>query len=135
MEIDLPQGTPVKYSAQVISKIDKYIKKELLATDKKRGIVDWSSYIGSSGPRYVLSHAPKPGETGYVFTLLRTTDPEIVDDMIKKIEDFTWNNFPDSVTTVKKLANGAAVDYPIEFKIRGSNLDKLYEIIAKLLVS
>ena len=66
-----------------------------------------------------------------MFTLFRTTDSEVVEEMIKKIEAFAWDNFPDSVTTVKKLANGAAVDYPIEFKIRGSNLDRLYEIVAK----
>ena len=64
-------------------------------------------------------------------TLIRTTDPEIVDEMMKKLEEFTWNNYPDSVTTIKKLANGAAVDYPIEFKIRGSNLEELYKVVEK----
>ena len=51
--------------------------------------------------------------------------------MMKKLEEFTWNNYPDSVTTIKKLANGAAVDYPIEFKIRGSNLEELYKVVEK----
>ena len=103
MEIDLPQGTPVKYSAKVIEDIDKFINTELRVKDKERGVIAWSSHIGSSGPRYVLSHAPKPGETGYVFSLIRTTDPEIVDEMMKKLEEFTWNNYPDSVTTIKNL--------------------------------
>ena len=76
-----------------------------------------------------MFHAPKPGKRATYLPCLEL-QPQIVDKMIKDIESYR-NNFPDSVTTVKKLANGAAVDYPIEFKIRGSNLDRLYEIVEK----
>lgn len=58
--IELPLGTDIKRTEQVIQEIEVFIKDHLLVTgNKKDGVISWSSYIGEGAPRRPGIHAPR----------------------------------------------------------------------------
>ena len=125
IELELPLGTPIAKTEAVVSKIELYLSTLQSDTD---GLTNWAAFIGNSGPRYVLTHSSKPSSPNYAFFMLNAGNGEDVDGLIRKLDDYIFNNFPDVNHSVKKLENGAPVSHPIEVRLSGQNKNTLFSI-------
>jgi multidrug efflux pump subunit AcrB len=53
--IELPLGTDIKRTEQVIEEIEDFIRENLMVNENQDdGIISWSSYIGEGAPKYTM---------------------------------------------------------------------------------
>ena len=130
-EMELPVGSPLSQTTGIVTKIEDYMSAELMADSAggKEGIVDWASFIGKGGPRYILNYSPEPESPHYAYILINATSKEIIQNSLRpKIDSFCLANFPDLSTTVRSLELGPPVEYPVEIRLFGKQTDKLFAL-------
>lgn len=133
VELELPIGTTIARTEEVTNRIERYIKQDLkVNSERKEGVTNWVSYIGNGGPRFLLTHSPKPTSSNYALMVVNTTSYELVDDTMKNIEKYAFDNFPDLLVTVRKIENGSPVTNPVEFRVKGRDSDALFEIVERI---
>ncbi len=127
IELELPIGTPISKTESTVSQLELYLN-DLLEGENKPGIVNWISYIGNGGPRYVLNHSAKLASPNYAFFVVNASNGEIVNELIPKIEAHLYENFVDVTASVRKLDMGVPILHPIEIRIAGPNKNTLLQL-------
>jgi len=125
VDINLPQGTKIEATQEVIKGIEAYINSALKVNkDRSNGIVDWSAYIGEGPSSYDLGYTPDEPDASYAHILINTSDFIYNNEMVAKLDDYCYNNFPNADIKVGLLGSGGG-GTPIEIKISGENPDIL----------
>lgn len=133
IDVEMPMGSPIHRTRQITQSISGFIEDELAVNDQQtEGAVSWASFVGNAGPRFVLSHDGKPATDEYSFTIVNTTSHTINDELMAKVDDYVFNNFPEVQLTLKKLKNGQPVKYPVAFRVSGRDLDQVDRIAKEL---
>jgi multidrug efflux pump subunit AcrB len=128
-KLELPLGTSIETSQQVIAEVDTFIRETYFApASGEPRIRNWLTFIGEGGPRFQLSLNPPNPNPANSFVIANTMGPDDVDVVIAGIEDYVRENHPDLAAQVKRLENGPPVDYPIIVRISGDDFDALYSI-------
>ncbi|MBL4904530.1 MAG: efflux RND transporter permease subunit, partial [Flavobacteriaceae bacterium] len=128
VDINLPLGTKIERTNAVVIEIEDYIKSDL-KVDKIRstGITNWSSYIGEGPESYDQGYQPDEANSSYAHILVNTSSYEANHGLIKKLDQFCFENFPNADVKVGLLeAGGGGV--PIEIKVTGADPDQLTTI-------
>lgn len=125
ININLPQGTKIERSQELVDQIEIYIKDSLEVTASRTdGVLDWSSYIGEGPKSYDLGYNPDEGNSSYAHILVNTSDATVNQFMINKLDAFSLKSFPDADIKVGPLGAGGG-GTPIEIKVQGKNPDQL----------
>jgi multidrug efflux pump subunit AcrB len=128
-KLELPLGTSIETSQQVIAEVDTFIRNTYFAPETgEPRIRNWLTFIGEGGPRFQLSLNPPNPNPANTFLIANTVDPDDVDIVIAGVEEYVRENHPDLAAQVKRLENGPPVDYPIIVRISGYDFDALYSI-------
>ena len=128
-KLELPLGTSIETSQQVIAEVDAFIRDTYYAPAVgEPRIRNWLTFIGEGGPRFQLSLNPPNPNPANSFVIANTIDGDDVDAVIAGIEDYVHDTHPDLAAQVKRLENGPPVDYPIIVRIAGNDFDALYSI-------
>ncbi|MBW2638400.1 MAG: efflux RND transporter permease subunit, partial [Deltaproteobacteria bacterium] len=57
--LELPIGTAIEKTDQIVGEIENHIRSNLLVgDDREEGVVSWSSYVGEGAPKYDLGYTP-----------------------------------------------------------------------------
>jgi multidrug efflux pump subunit AcrB len=132
-ELELPFGTAIERTETVAKELDAFIKNELLVNKQREGgITSWVTHIGSGGPRFILQHNPEPSSPNYALMVINTTSAAIIDELITKIDDYSFNRFPDLKVTSKRIQNGKAIKNPVEIRLYGKDADRLFLLADQL---
>ena len=90
MELELPIGTTLAATERVTQQIERFIHTELkTTTDKKAGITHWVTYIGNGGPRFLLTHNPKPTSSNYALMIINVSSNTLLDNTMARLERFS----------------------------------------------
>lgn len=147
--VRFPGGTSITKTEKVMKEIDALVEKELkvsgekvkpnfiknllaggtLEKYKEDGILSWGTFVGESAPRFYLSFTPELSSPEYAFMLINTTSADIIPEMKKKLEEIVYNRYPDIELSLNKLEMGPPVGKPIQIRIMGKDIDKLYSIV------
>ena len=128
-KLELPLGTSIETSQQVISEVDRFIEQTYYAPESgDPKIRNWLTFIGEGGPRFQLSLNPPNPNPANTFVIANTLDGGDVDEVIAGLERYVRERHPDLAAQVKRLENGPPVDYPIIVRIDGHDLGTLYSI-------
>ncbi len=127
-ELELPLGTAIERTEEVVGQVDQFIRKELTAEGRGEGVTNWSSYIGQGGPRFQLAYNPTQPSPEFAFILLNATSRDVIPDLIHRLEQFCLSNYPDLRPTIKPLELGPPVKYPIEIRLSGESISQLFAI-------
>ena len=128
VDINLPQGTKIEATKEVVNKIEEYIFSDLVVTDARPdGVTDWSSYVGKGPESYDLGYSPDEPDDSYAHMLVNVSNATYNNVIVEKIDAFSFNNFPNADVKVGLLAGGGG-GVPIEIKIIGENPDILAEL-------
>jgi len=128
-KFEMPLGTSIEASQEVISEIDGFIRDTYYAPAQGEPLVaNWLTFIGEGGPRVQLSLNPPNPNPANTFVIANTFSGEDVQEVMSGIERHVRENHPDLAAQVKRLENGPPVDYPIIIRISGSDFDALYAI-------
>jgi multidrug efflux pump subunit AcrB len=128
VDINLPQGTRIEATKAIVERLEAYITAELLVNETRaNGITDWSSYIGAGPESYDLGYTTDEPDPSYAHILINTSDFIYNNEMVKKLDAYSFNNFPNADIKVGLLGSGGS-GTPIEIKISGENPDILSKL-------
>jgi len=132
-EFELPVGTSIERTEQVVAGIEEFIKSELaVGSDRPDGVTSWAAFIGQGGPRFILSFNPVPPSPNYSFLLINTSTHEIIDDYIARIDSFAFANYPDLTSTMARIEYGPPLQAPVQVRILGRDPDAIFSIVERL---
>lgn len=133
VELELPLGTTISTTQAMTEQIERYLQQSLqVSNEREEGVTNWITYIGNGGPRFLLTHNPKPTSSNYAFMVVNTTSYILVDEIMTKVERYAFDNFPDLLVKVRKIENGAPIANPVEFRLKGLDSKELFKIVDKL---
>ncbi len=128
VDINLPQGTKIERTTEIILEIETYIKDSLQVNKQRtEGIVDWSSYIGEGPESYDQGYSPDEPNSNYAHMLVNTSSAIYNSDMIQKLDVFCFFKFPNADVKVGPLGAGGG-GTPVEIKVSGPSPDELSRI-------
>lgn len=128
--IELPLGTTIEKTDEVIKEIEEYIKDSLLINEnREKGVVTWSTYIGEGAPKYDLGYMPPESAPNSAHILMNTTSGDDNQWVIDKLDAFCFGNYPEMTAKVNRLLMGGGSVDPIAVRISGEDPDKLYQLV------
>ncbi|MBO6504436.1 MAG: efflux RND transporter permease subunit [Kordiimonadaceae bacterium] len=134
-KFEMPRGTDIAVTEAILHDIEAYLLDRYGVTGQNEdaeGITDILGFIGVGTPRYVLAINPDQEDTHRGAMIILTTSEPIIAGIIKDVEDYAGVNYPDLVVKMRKMENGKPIDYPVEVRVSGDNIDTLYAITAPL---
>ncbi|GAA4268349.1 efflux RND transporter permease subunit [Hyunsoonleella aestuarii] len=128
VDINLPENTKIENTTSVVLTLEDFMKKELkISEDRSDGIVDWSAYIGEGPSAYDLGYNADEANSNYAHILINTSSFLVNNDMVEKLDAFSFDNFPNADIKVGLLGSGGG-GTPIEIEVSGDDPDKLASI-------
>lgn len=133
MELELPIGTSLAATERVTKDIESFIIEELKATTVDDvGVTNWVTYIGNGGPRFLLTHNPKPTSSNYALMVINVTSNAEVDKTMERLEHFSAEQFPDLLVKLRKIENGSPIENPVEVRINGTDTKQLFTLVEQV---
>jgi multidrug efflux pump len=133
VEIDLPEGTPIERTNDVTAAVEAFLAESMPRAqwgDKAPGLVNWGSFVGQGPPRFMLTLDQKQRSPNYAYVLVNLNSGELLTpEAFRSVEDFVAQNFPDANVTVRPLPLGPPAWPPIQVRVSGRDIDKVYEIV------
>lgn len=130
VDLELPVGTKIEESKRVTQQVESYIRSELLVNDERtEGVTDWIAYVGSGGPRFLLTHNPKPSSDYYSLLVVNVSSLAVIDEVMAKLEQHAYTTYPDLLVKLRKIENGSPIANPVEIRVKGRDRDTLFGIV------
>jgi len=135
-ELRLPTGTPLAATARVVDEVEAFVRDELWvggdgdgeAEEPRQGVTGWTTYLGEGAPRFFLSFNPEQASPDYAILLINTTSRPVVDQVVERLTEFTDGRFPGLKATIRPLPLGAPTDNPVEVRISGRDVDRVFAL-------
>ncbi|WP_426671252.1 efflux RND transporter permease subunit [Mucilaginibacter sp. McL0603] len=124
IEVYLPTGNNLKSTATVVKQVEKK-----LAGDKR--VISYTSFIGSSSPRFHTVYAPNLPSPNYAQILVNTVDEDGTQEILTEYQHNFSNSIPNAYIRMKQL-NMINVLAPIEVRISGDSIADLKLVSAKV---
>lgn len=131
VEIKLPVGTAIETTLSDVALIEKFIKDKYMK-DSNKEVVNFVTFIGESAPRFWLSYNQELASSEYSTILVNVKELSKKTKIKKEIESFAKTKFPNMQVEAKDLGNGPPVKKPVEIRVSGKDIDKLFEISSKI---
>ena len=124
----MPPGTPIERTEEVVAQIEEKIAADFSVSpgSGEEGIVNWTSYVGSGAPRYILMYAPDPREAEIAYLLINTSSFDVIGPIMSELERWCFSTFPDLQSQFSLLNYGPPVTWPIEVRISGRDVDQVF---------
>ncbi|MGI4022904.1 MAG: efflux RND transporter permease subunit [Janthinobacterium lividum] len=120
IEVYLPSGYNLSQTDSVVKKME-----QIMAKDSR--IVNYTSFIGSSSPRFHTVYAPNLPAKNYAQILINTTSEKTTEEIIGEYQQKYSNIFPSAYVRMKQL-NMVTAPAPIEVRIAGDDINALKKV-------
>ncbi|PWG78352.1 efflux RND transporter permease subunit [Pararcticibacter amylolyticus] len=124
VEIYLPSGYNLKETSQAVKQFEG-----VLARDKR--VVHYTSFTGTSSPRFHTVYAPNLPARNYAQILVNTTSEEATEEILTEYEEKYRNMIPDAYIRMKQLTM-ISTQAPIEVRISGDSIPDLRAVAEKV---
>jgi multidrug efflux pump subunit AcrB len=122
VEITLQKGRPLTLTDSVASRLDAILRKD-------PRVVNVTSFVGSSSPRFHTVYAPTLPSRSYVQLLVNTTTSQAADEVVEEYSRKLRGSFPDAWVRWKQLEM-QGFSTPIEIRLWGDSLPLLQQAAA-----
>lgn len=130
VEFELPVGTKIEETQRITSLVEEYMKSDLMTNAQRtEGVTDWIAYVGSGGPRFLLTHNPKPSSAYYALLVVNVSSLGVIDQVMTQLEEHANAHYPDLLVKLRKIENGSPIANPVEVRVRGKDKDRLFVIV------
>ncbi len=131
IEVELPNGTPIDRTDQVVAEIEGFMRDNLMEDDNDGvGIRNWGAFVGEGAPKFLLSYNPEPPDPSYGLILVNASSADVIESrLIPPIQRFVQESFPDAVAEVRPLPLGPPVTSPVQIRLSGRGDDALFAIV------
>lgn len=131
--IDLPLGSTIDKTDEVVTAIENHIIEELLVEEgRAEGVISFSSYIGEGAPKYDLGYTAPEALPSSAHILLNTSSSSVNQPVIDAVDNFIFQNLPEAKSKVKRLSGAGSGGDAIEIRISGDDPQVLYQLVEKI---
>jgi multidrug efflux pump len=120
MDVWLPEGANFAITEKLTVSLEAKLN-----TDP--GIVNYTSYIGGSTPRFYLPLDLQLPMVNYAQIVINTRDGER-EAVLKRMRSMLDNDYAKMGIRIARLENGPPVGYPVQFRVTGDDPEKLRSI-------
>ncbi|MEM9065191.1 MAG: efflux RND transporter permease subunit [Planctomycetota bacterium] len=135
IHITLPTGASLSATEQVVTQVEDVIERTSRLEDSAGGserLVNATSFVGTGGPRMMLSLDPEHSVPHYALILVNTTKAELsrawVDELRREVEAI-----PGARIDVRPFMTGPPVDNPVEYRFIGRDIDVMRAVGSEML--
>jgi multidrug efflux pump subunit AcrB len=121
VELWTPEGTTFAANEAQVKKFEAFIQKQ-------EGVISVTSYVGTGSPRFYLPLDQIFPQTNVSQIVVLPKDLKARAALRDKIVDVFKHDFPEVRGRVKLLPNGPPVPYPVQFRVTGTEVDKVRAI-------
>ncbi|TWI68971.1 multidrug efflux pump subunit AcrB [Pseudoduganella lurida] len=121
VEMWSPEGTAFTANEAQVKKFEAFIRKQ-------PGVVSVTSYVGTGSPRFYLPLDQIFPQTNVSQIVVLPKDLQARAALQKTITDVFKREFPEVRGRVKLLPNGPPVPYPVQFRVTGTEVEKVRAI-------
>jgi multidrug efflux pump subunit AcrB len=121
VELWTPEGTTFAANEAQVKKFEAFVRQQA-------GVVSVTSYVGTGSPRFYLPLDQIFPQTNVSQIVVLPKDLKARGELRQKIVDVFKNDFPEVRGRVKLLPNGPPVPYPVQFRVTGTEVDKVRAI-------
>jgi multidrug efflux pump subunit AcrB len=125
VDLTLPRNASIQASESLAERFDKMLKDD---PDVSR----WSTYVGEGAIRFYLPLDVQLPNDFFAQAVIVAKDVAARKRLQDKLEKVLAENFPDVVARVYPLELGPPVGWPVQYRVRGPELEKVREIAANL---
>ncbi|ATI11119.1 MULTISPECIES: efflux RND transporter permease subunit [Acetobacter] len=119
VDVALPPGSSLSKTNKIVSDIESKILY-------LPSLAHIETHIGDGAPRFYLPYIPASPSASHATLLLVAKDLNAREELFKSIKNFA-NGIPASLH-VQRLSLGPTADFPVQYRIIGSNIDKIINI-------
>jgi len=121
MDIWLPEGTNFSTTEALTIELEKKLKNDA-------NIVNYTSYIGGSTPRFYLPLDLNLPSINYAQMVITARDSVAREAVLKRIRIWLDKDYAEMGIRISRLENGPPVGYPVQFRTTGADPQKLRSI-------
>jgi len=121
VKVWLPEGSPIGKTSEVVEDVERVVlDMSALTTDgaKTERLSNMVSFIGTGGPRLMLTQEPEYDYPFFALVLVNTTDPSHTQDYARDVRQRLAARH-DARITVERFVLGPPIKDPISFRISG----------------
>ena len=125
IDVTLPTGSSLTSTERVVERIERVLR-ETSATEvdgqRVDRLVNATSFVGTGGPRLILSLDPGDGVPHEAMLLVNTLAPEFSRPWVIELRQ-ALANIPEARIDVRPYELGPPIDNPVGFRFEGEDLD------------
>ncbi len=128
IDVDMPEGTSIGLTNEVCKELEQIILDQRNITiggTEIDALENAVIYVGGGGPRFYLGENPKDPGANNGFVLVNTVNRQVVDEYIKAIRREARDLIPGARISPGKLDMGPPVDYPVQLRLSGLEIEEL----------
>lgn len=122
IKVWLPEGSPITRTSQIVRRIEKDLL-ELSATpsggQSGHRLASIITFIGTGGPRFMLTQEPEFDYPYYALLLVNTTGPKVTPDFARAVRKRLSDTYYEARISVSEFVLGPPVRNPVSFRISG----------------
>ncbi|MCP4600653.1 MAG: efflux RND transporter permease subunit [Proteobacteria bacterium] len=132
-KLNLPVGTPIARTKQVVSQMEQFVIDELHTEEgKKQGITKFASFIGGNEPIFILGYSQSRASPESAMLMFSTTSVEATNKAMAELEKYCFETMPDVEVSFQHLSTGPPVQFPIEVRVSSRNTEELFDIVDQI---
>ena len=120
----LPQGTDISKTQQDMQQLEEYVSK-------LDGVESVQTSLGGGAPRFMLVYAPESANSAYGQLLVRTSDYNLINGLMPKIQSHVEESFPQAQAKVWRFVLGPGGGSKIEAEFTGPDPKILRQLAEK----
>ncbi|MFA6972438.1 MAG: efflux RND transporter permease subunit [Gallionella sp.] len=125
MDVWLPEGTSFATTEALTLSLEEKLKSD-------PGILNYTSYIGGSTPRFYLPLDLQLPSVNYAQIVITTRNGTSREAALKRTRAMLDKDYASMGIRVARLENGPPVGYPVQFRVVGNDPEKLRNIATEV---
>lgn len=121
VELWLPEGSSLAATETQTKRLEVILEKD-------KDVATYVSYVGNGSPRFFLSMDQKLFRTNFDHTIVLTKDLASRERVVNRLRQVLANDFPGIRGRVERVPLGPPVNYPVQFRVTGPQIQKLKTI-------
>ncbi len=130
IKVWMPEGSPIERTSRVVRRIEQDLLATSAVTDEGKvtqRLASVATFIGTGGPRFMLTQEPEFDYPYYALLLVNTTDPAVTPAYARDIRKHLAAGYPDARINVSEFVLGPPVPNPVSFRLSGPDHSILRE--------
>ncbi len=121
INMTLPQNASIEETSAQMKAMEAHLKDH-------DGVSYWSTYVGRSALRFLLTSEPATPSANFGQIVIQTTGLEARDKLRDELRKVAAEEFPGTDVLVKLLAIGPPVGRPVQYRLSGPDIAKVRDL-------